>query len=73
MKTKLTVTIDEDLVPRAKERARRERISLSRLIERALSALTEGERSSFAHRWRGRFRPANRRDPRYDALARKYL
>ncbi|MCY4349688.1 MAG: type II toxin-antitoxin system HicB family antitoxin [Thiotrichales bacterium] len=28
---------------------------------------------SFATRWRGRFKPASRREPRYDALARKYL
>ena len=29
---------------------------------------------SFASRWRGKFRPADRKgDPRYDALAKKYL
>ena len=55
MKTKLTVTIDRDLIPRAKERARVEGISLSRLIERALAALAMPERESFSQRWRGRF------------------
>jgi len=35
--------------------------------------LTAGERVSFAKRWRGRFRPANRKDDRYKALAKKYL
>ena len=28
---------------------------------------------SFASRWRGKFKPAERVDPRYDALAKKYL
>jgi post-segregation antitoxin (ccd killing protein) len=73
MKMKLTVTIDRDLIPRAKERARAEGISLSCLIERALSDLTAAETESFAQRWRGRFRAADRTDARYRALKRKYL
>lgn len=73
MRTKLTVTIDRDLIPRAKSRARAEGVSLSRLIERALAALTAEEGASFSQRWRGRFRPADRNDPLYKALAKKYL
>jgi hypothetical protein len=72
VKAKLTVTIDEDLIPRAKERARREGLSLSRLIERALRRLTSEDEATFSERWRGRFRPAGRRDDRYRALDRKY-
>src|SRR5207247_2168739 len=66
MKTKLTVTIDRDLIPKAKQRARVECMSLSRLIERALTALTSQEETSFAERWRGRFRAANRKDQKRD-------
>lgn len=72
MKTKLTVTIDEDLVPKAKERARREGLSLSRLIERALLQLTAEGEPTFSQRWRGRFRLADRKGERYVALSRKY-
>jgi len=73
VKTKLTITIDEDLIPVAKEHARSQRKSLSRVIESALRSLTAVESGSFAQRWRGRFRPAKRKDDRYKALAKKYL
>ncbi|MFV1958846.1 MAG: DUF6364 family protein [Planctomycetota bacterium] len=72
MKTKLTVTIDEDLVPKAKKRAKMEGLSLSRLIERALRKLTAEGEPTFSQRWRGRFRPAARKGERYSALSRKY-
>ncbi|MCU0647528.1 MAG: ribbon-helix-helix domain-containing protein [Gemmatimonadaceae bacterium] len=74
MKTKLTVTIDEDLLPRAKRYARDRGVSLSELIESQLREVS-GDRPgpSFATRWRGAFAPAGRSDPRYDALAKKYL
>ena len=73
MKTKLTVTIDEELVPKAKQHARSNGISLSQLIESALRVLTSEGGPSFSERWRGRFEASGRKDERYDALARKYL
>lgn len=73
MKAKLTVTIDEALIPRAKEAARSQGVSLSDLIERALRGVTLETRESFSTRWRGRFRPARRKGDRYKALAGKYL
>jgi hypothetical protein len=73
MKTKLTITIDEDLIPLAKQQARLQNKSLSSLIESALRSLASGEARSFARRWRGRFVPADRKDERYAALAKKYL
>ncbi len=73
MKTKLTVTIDEDLIPKAKEQARSQGVSLSDLIERALRTLALEKRQSFSARWRGRFNAARRKDERYKALADKYL
>ncbi len=73
LKTKLTVTIDEDLVPRAKRHARSRGLSLSQLIENALREMSAGETASFSHRWRGKFRPAARADERYRALTKKYL
>ena len=73
MKQKLTVTVDPEVVVAAKRYERSRGVSLSALIERRLrEELISGE-PSFALQWRGRFRRANRDDPRTEALARKYL
>lgn len=73
MKTKLTITVDADLLPRAKRYARSRGVSLSSLINDALQTMAGDEAPSFADRWRGAFEPADRDDPRYRALADKYL
>ncbi len=73
MKQKLTITVDGELIPKAKRYARSRGVSLSSLIEAELRGVVSGEASSFASRWRGEFEPAARTDPRYEALARKYL
>ena len=73
MKRKLTVTIDEDLVPRAKRFARSRGISLSQLIEDTLREMSAEGTEGFAARRRGRFVPAEREDERYRGLAKKYL
>lgn len=73
MKAKLTITVDETLVPDAKRYARQRGVSLSHLIEQALRELSASETPTFATRWLGRFRPARRRGRRYRRLAKKYL
>jgi len=73
MKTKLTITIDEELLPKAKQFARAQGLSLSQLIETALRELSAQKKPSFASKWRGRFTPASRKDDRYRGLAKKYL
>ena len=73
MKQKLTITVDSDLLPIAKQYARSRGVSLSSLIEQSLREIAGEPTPSFASRWRGWFRPAERDDPRYDALAKKYL
>jgi len=73
VKTKLTITIDEDLIPVAKKHARSQRKSLSGVIESALRSLTAVDSGPFVQRWRGRFRPARRKTARYNSLAKKYL
>ena len=73
MKQKLTITVDGELVPKAKRYARSRGVSLSSLIEAELRELVSGEAPSFASRWRGEFEPAELEDPRYEALAKKYL
>lgn len=73
MKTKLTLTIDSDLLPRAKRYARARGVSLSSLVEEALREMAAEEATSFVDRWRGRFEAAPREDERFRALAEKYL
>ena len=74
MKKKLTITINSELIPAAKRYARQHGISLSALIEQYLMKTTDGEQESFASRWRGKFRPAEKDgDPRYDFLKMKYF
>ena len=73
MKKKLTITVDEELLPRAKRHARSRGVSLSSLIEASLREIAAEDTPTFASRWRGRFEAAERDDERYRALARKYL
>ena len=73
MKTKLTVTIDDTVLPKAKQYARAQGVSLSQLIETALRDMSMEAKPSFASKWRGRFKPASRHDDRYRRLAKKYL
>ena len=73
MKSKLTITVDSELLPRAKQYARARGLSLSSVIEASLRELAGADTPSFASRWRGRFEAARRNDGRYEALARKYL
>ena len=73
MKRKLTITVDGELLPRAKQYARSRGVSLSSLIEASLREIAADDTPSFASRWRGRFEASRRDDSRYDALARKYL
>lgn len=73
IKKKLTITIDAELLPKARRYAHSRGVSLSSFIEQSLKAVAGEDSPSFATRWRGRFKPAGRRDPRYDALARKHL
>ena len=74
MKQELTITVDAELLPIAKRYARSRGVSLSSLIEQSLREMAGEDTQSFASRWKGKFRAAGRDDdPRYDALAKKYL
>ena len=73
MKRKLTITIDDALIDEAERLARSRGLSLSSLIETSLRETLAAAAPTFAERWRGKFRPAERDGPRYKALARKCL
>jgi hypothetical protein len=53
MKEKLTLTIDRKAIARAKSFAKRERTSLSQMVERQFNQLGT---QSFVEKWRGRFK-----------------
>ncbi len=72
MKTKLTVTIDRDLVPAAKRYAKARGVSLSSLIETALADMAGQDRGGFSKNWTGSMALAERDDDRYAALVAKY-
>ena len=73
MKRRLTITVDSELLLRAKRYARLRGVSLSSLVEASLRAIAVEEEPAFSERWRGRFKEARRDDSRYEALARKYV
>jgi hypothetical protein len=72
MKTKLTITVDEALLPRAKKMARRRGVSLSSVVEESLRRLAS-EETDFVSRWRGKFEGVGTDDPRMAYLRKKYL
>ena len=72
MKEKLTLTIDHAAIARAKAFAKRERTSLSQIVEKQFNRLGN---ESFVENWYGKFKvpPANPYDPRLTYLRKKYL
>lgn len=71
MKSKLTVTMDELLIPQAKQHARRQGLSLSGWIEAALRReLKEEER--FSERWRGGLKRPRTMDARARSILDKH-
>ena len=73
MKQKLTITVEAGLIPIAKRYARSRGVSLSSLIELSLIDVVGVQTPSFSARWRDQFHAAGHDDPRYAALAEKYL
>jgi hypothetical protein len=72
MKEKLTLTIDREAIAKAKAFAKRERTSLSQIVETQFNSLgTE----SFVDKWGGKFKepPPDASDPRLTYLRKKYL
>jgi antitoxin component of RelBE/YafQ-DinJ toxin-antitoxin module len=54
VKRKLTITVDEKLIPRAKAEARRRGESLSGMVETMLREAISRREPPFSQRWRGR-------------------
>ncbi len=77
MKRRINLTLDDKLVARARRVAHRQRISISRLVEKGLQGLTKEadfQDKSFAERWAGKLKlsPRNPADRKREHLWRKY-
>ncbi|MDQ6940214.1 MAG: DUF6364 family protein [Verrucomicrobiota bacterium] len=72
MKEKLTLTIDGKAIARAKAFAKKEKASLSQLVERQFNRW--GTAESFADKWQGKFKlpKPDPRDHRMNYLLKKY-
>jgi hypothetical protein len=72
VKAKLTLTVEQDAITRAKKFARRNGTSLSQLVEDQFRKLGH---QSFTERWYGKFKmpQANPKDPRLMHLLQKYV
>lgn len=72
MKEKLTLTIDGAVIARAKAFAKRERTSLSQIVEKQFKSLGS---QSFVEKWYGQFKEPrpNPKDPRLTYLLKKYV
>lgn len=72
MKTKLTLTLEEDLIPLAKKLAKEKGSSLSNLIEESLQNLIAESMPSFSKKWRGTFSINRNIDTRRSYLSKRY-
>jgi len=72
MKSKLNLTIDQDLIPLSKKYARSQSISISKLVEDFLRKVTQKRNPTFSEKWRGQFKVARKRGARYDKLKHRF-
>lgn len=72
MKEKLTLTVDRAAIARAKAFAKKQRTSLSQIVENQFKQLGV---ESFVDKWRGQFKEPSPdpSDPRLTYLRKKYL
>ncbi len=72
MKTKINLTLDKEIISLAERYARKKRQSVSQLIESLLWEQIRSEQPSFSEKWLGHFRIVEKRDARYEKLAKRY-
>ena len=72
MKTKINLTIDEDLVPKSKDYAKKHGVSVSQLVEEMLREKINKVTPSFSTRWRGKLKADKKDGLRYKNLKQRY-
>lgn len=73
MKTKLTLTVDAELLPQVKRIAVLKGTSVSQIVEDGMRNLVQDSGQTFAKKWRGKLKESLKNDERYEYLAKKYL
>lgn len=75
MKTKLTLTVEEDVIRKAKQVARRQKTSVSALFEQWSAQMEADKLAPLGERLRGRWTQSGVKaemDPRLDAILEKH-
>ncbi|MCB0268928.1 MAG: hypothetical protein KDE57_04235 [Calditrichaeota bacterium] len=72
MKSKLNLTIDENLVPLTKAFAKKHGKSVSELVEILLREVVVADEPGFSEKWRGKLVIDPKNEPRFDALKDRY-
>ncbi|MCB1237394.1 MAG: hypothetical protein KDM91_20180 [Verrucomicrobiae bacterium] len=72
MKTKLTLTVEKELIQQAKKIADAQETSVSSLVEGFLSGLILKRQQSFSQKWRGEFKQAPQGNGRSSLLASRH-
>ncbi len=73
MKTKLTLSVDKNLISKSKVYARKHGKSVSQLVEELLRKKVNQSEMSFSEKWRGKFTLSPKNDSRYKKLSERYL
>ena len=73
MKRKLNIPVDADHIPASEEGALPSGMSSPPSKKNSPREANADGSKSFASRWRGKFKPAERETSRYDTLKQKYL
>ncbi|RMD92537.1 MAG: hypothetical protein D6814_16720 [Calditrichaeota bacterium] len=72
MKTRINLTIEEELIPLTKQYAKEHGKSVSELVESMLRELLLAESPTFSEKWRGRFTLDQKNDPKFEKLRKRY-
>lgn len=73
MKHKINLTLEGELITYTKRYARKQGVSVSRLIESLLSNVVVEENELFSQKWQGKFKLAEKDDPRMQKMKERYL
>lgn len=72
MKAKLTITMDENLIPKAKQYAKAHGCSLSYLLEKSVQSIISPSAKRISEKWRGKLSVSQNDSKRFQNLAKKY-
>lgn len=72
MKTKLNLTIDEELIPRSRIFARKQGKSISQIVEELLRKHISKEEKTFSEKWKGSLSLKYKDDERFKKLKERY-